>query len=140
MCSLAFIRSEAMLEFLGSAEHWYTGAGGHMWDRWELCPSTVEVRKEAGKGEAMEGGGDGVYVPCRPGEPAMKPGRVCSEVEAVMGEESQGSSCRPEPKELLEWRPKESKEGGEEVSWSLMELTSSFSWRRHLARRFWNHT
>lgn len=140
ICSLAFILSEAILEFLGSAEHWYTGAGGHMWDRWELCPRTVELRNEAGKGEGMEGGGDGVYVPCRPGEPAMKPGRVCSEVEVVMGEESQGSSCRPEPKELLEGRPKESKEGGEEVSWSLMELTSSFSWRRHLARRFWNHT
>lgn len=60
ICSLAFILSEAILEFLGSAEHWYSGGGGHMWDRWELCPRTVELRKEAGRGEGMEGGGDGV--------------------------------------------------------------------------------
>lgn len=86
----------------------------------------------------MEGGGEGVYVPGRPWEAVMKPGRDCREEEVVIGVESQGSSCRLVPKEPVEERPKESKE--EEVSWSLMELTSSFSCRRHLARRFWNHT
>lgn len=64
----------------------------------------------------------------------MKPGRDCREVEVVIGVESQGSSCRLVLRELVGERLKESKE--EEVSWSLMELTSSFSWRRHLARRF----
>lgn len=78
-------------------------------------------------------------MPERPCEPVMKPGRDCREVEVVIGVESQGSSCRLEHKELLDERPKESKEGAE-VSWSLMELTSSFSCRRHLALRFWNHT
>lgn len=77
-------------------------------------------------------------MPGRPCEPVMKPGRDCKEVEVVIGVESQGSSCRPEPRELVGERLKESKE--EEVSWSLMELTSSFSCLLHLARRFWNHT
>lgn len=64
----------------------------------------------------MEGGGDGVKVAGRPCEPAMKPGRDCREVEVVIGAESQGSSCRPEPKEPEE-RPKDSKEEeAEEVS------------------------
>lgn len=80
-------------------------------------------------------------MPGRPCEPVMNPGRDCREVEVVIGVESQGSSCRLEPKELLEERLKESKDEAEEqVSWRLMELTSSFSCRRHLARRFWNHT
>lgn len=88
-----------------------------------------------GREEGMEGGGDGVYVPGRPCEPPMKPGRDCREVEVVIGVVSQGSSCRPEPRELVGERLKESREE-EEVSCSLMELTSSFSCRRHLARRF----
>lgn len=78
-------------------------------------------------------------MPERPCEPVMKPGRDCREVEVVMGVESQGSSCRLEPRELVGERLKESKEE-QEVSCSLMELTSSFSCRRHLARRFWNQT
>lgn len=62
MCSLAFILSEAILEFLGSAEHWYVGGGGHIeprWGRCELCPRAGELRKEADKEEGMEGGGEG---------------------------------------------------------------------------------
>lgn len=63
ICSLAFILSEAILEFLGSAEHWYTAGGGHMepmWGRWGLCPRPGELRKEDGKDVGMEGGGEGV--------------------------------------------------------------------------------
>jgi hypothetical protein len=67
----------------------------------------------------------------------MKPERDCRGVAVVVGVLSHGSSCSPEPRDWEEERLKDRKE---EVSWSLMELTSSFSWRRHLARRFWNHT
>lgn len=70
----------------------------------------------------------------RPCEPVMKPGSDCREAEVVIGVESQGSSCRLEHSEPVGERLKESRE--EEVSWSLMELTSSFSCRRHFARRF----
>lgn len=94
-----------------------------------------------GKDDGMAGGGEGVKLVGRPCEPAMKPGRDCREVEVVIGVESQGSSCRPEePREEAGERPKESKEEVEVASCTLMELTSSFSCRRHLARRFWNHT
>lgn len=60
MCSLAFILSEAILEFRGSDEHWYAGGGGHMelmWGRWGLCPKLGELNKEVGKEEGIEGGG-----------------------------------------------------------------------------------
>lgn len=69
MCSLAFILREAILEFLGSAEHWYKEAGGHiepMWGRWGPCPSVEGLRKEVGKDDGMAGGGEGVKLVGRP--------------------------------------------------------------------------
>lgn len=145
MCSLAFIRSDAILEFLGSAEHWYAEGGGHIdpiWGRWGLCPRAGQLRKGADKEGMEEGGGGGggeeLYVPWR-GEPPMNPGRDCREVEMLMGEDSQGSSWRPQPSVPEGGWLKERRQE-EEVSWSLMEFTSSFSCRRHFARLFWNHT
>ncbi|TNN85285.1 Gastrin-releasing peptide [Liparis tanakae] len=56
-CEVDTMKREAMLEFLGSAEQWYAGGGGHMEPMWGRAGG---LRKEAGKEEGMDGGGEGV--------------------------------------------------------------------------------
>lgn len=137
ICSLAFILKAAMLKLRWStssrgnlsvktAGHWYGGGamGCTLW--------------------FMTWGGFRKpwlwYPVCRPCAGPMRSGIACIGVVLVRGDPSQGSMCS----ELLiglmlvciGGRLKESM--GE--SWSFTTLASIFSWRLHLARRFWNHT
>lgn len=137
MCSLAFILNAAILELrwstsssgylsVNAAGHWY-GGGAIVCIPWPMGGGVFRKPWL-------------VYPGWRPCDGPMNPGMLCTGVALVSGEVSHGSRGR----ELatgptlvcIGGRLKEST--GE--SWSFMLLASIFSWRLHLALRFWNHT
>lgn len=137
ICSLAFILSAVMLKLrwsTSSRENLSVNTGGH-WYGGGAMGCTLWFMTWGGFRKLWLW-----YPACRPCADPMKSGIACIGVVLFRGDANQGSRGSELLMGLIlvcmDGRLKESI--GE--SWSFTALASIFSWRLHLARRFWNHT
>lgn len=137
ICSLAFILRAAMLKLRWSASsrgNLSVNTGGH-WYGGGAIDCTPWFMTWGGFRKPWLW-----YPACRPCPGPMRSGIACIGVVLVRGVASQGSRGSELLMGLILVCMGCLLKVSMGESWSFTALASIFSWRLHLARRFWNHT